>query len=179
MLEHFRDIWLQAKDEYLGGFVVSEKTLQALLYHLLRTEILDVNVIAEPTWKSGDGKLTKRPDLVIVKNELITDIFELKFMQTYGRWRDVNKLIGYVETNNNGYPVSLCPSTGKWAESMNICTNYRLHFVIVAECIAREVNTQNLQSYLGKKFPNHANKFYHWTGRNDAELWEIVPINHE
>ena len=179
MLEHFRDIWLQAKDEYLGGFVVSEKTLQALLYHLLRTEILDANVIAEPTWKSGDGKLTKRPDLVIVKNELITDIFELKFMQTYGRWGDVNKLIGYVETNNNGYPVSLCPSTGKWAESMNICTNCRLHFVIVAECIAREVNTQNLQSYLGKKFPNHANKFYHWTGRNDAELWEIVPINHE
>ena len=181
MLEHFRDIWLQVKDEYLGGFVVSEKTLQALLYHLLRTKILDVNVIAEPTWKLGDGKKTKRPDLVIVKNELITDIFELKFMQTYSKreWRDVKKLIGYVETNNNGYPVSLCPSTGEWAESMDICANCRLHFVIVAECIAREVNTQKLQSYLGKKFPNHANNFYHWTGRNDDELWEIVPINHE
>ncbi len=78
MLRHFEKIWLQVKKEYLGGFVVSEKTLQALLYHRLRTEIRDVNVIAEPTWELDDG--IKKPDLVIVRNNFITDIFELKFM---------------------------------------------------------------------------------------------------
>ena len=170
---------MQVKDEYLGGFVVSEKTLQTLLYHLLRTEILDVNVIAEPTWKSGDGKKTKRPDLVIVKNELITDIFELKFMQTYGRWRDINKLIGYVEANNNGYPVSLDPFTGNWAGTNQIDTNCRLHFVIVADHPAPGVNAMTLQNYINDHFPNHANNFYHWIGRNHNQGWEIVPINHE
>ncbi len=85
------DIWLQVENEYLGGFVVSEKTLQALLYHKLRTTFPNVNVIviAEPTWQLGDG--TKKPDLVIVENELITDIFELKFMNSYDWQCDVEK----------------------------------------------------------------------------------------
>ena len=179
MLEHFREIWLQVNNVYDEGFVVTEATLQAVLYCKIRKEIPDVNVIAEPTWELDDG-INREPDLVIVRNYSITDIFELKFMVSYGEWQeDVDKLFGYVDNPFIEYPVQLNPYTGSYENPSRIHEHCRLHFVIVADYLAEGVQELNLQNYLRDRFPNHANNFYHWIGRNHNEAWEIVPINHE
>ena len=65
MLEQFKNIWLQVRDEYFGEFVVTEATLQAVLHCELRIKIPDVNVVAEPIWDINSGN--RKPDLVIVK----------------------------------------------------------------------------------------------------------------
>ena len=172
-MEQFTEIWSAVKTEYEYGLVVSERNLQAVLFGKIQKVIPDISVIAEPTWEL-DGQM--HPDLVIVRNNFITDIFELKFMKSYDEWReDVNKLIVYVETNN-GYPVFLDPDTGDYAETRRIHDNCRLHFVIVADCAAEGVQDITLQNYLRDSFPNRANKFYHWIGRNHNQEWEIVPI---
>ena len=173
-MDLFTEIWSQVKTEYENGLVVSERNLQAVLFGKIRKAMPSTFVIAEPTWKL-DGK-RRSPDLVIVRNNFITDIFELKFMTSYDAWRkDVKKLIDYVETNNR-YPVFLNPYTGDYAEKNRIHNRCRLHFVIVADCKAEGVQELTLQDYLRDSFPKHANKFHHWIGRNHSQNWEIVPI---
>ena len=64
------------------------------------------------------------PDLVIVDEKKITDIFELKFAPHHcpDRWEeDIPKLLGYVtNADRQKCPVSLDPVTGqlekRWAE---------------------------------------------------------------
>ena len=71
--------WAIVEAVYNGGFIVTESTLQAVLYSALRDVFpSDIHIVAEPTWEVG-GQVC-RPDLVMVENGAITDIFELKFV---------------------------------------------------------------------------------------------------
>ena len=173
-MKQFTKIWLEVKTEYENGLVVSERSLQAVLFGKIRKAIPSTFVIAEPTWKLGDKLMY--PDLVMVrKNLLITDIFELKFMKSYGEWQeDVDKLFDYVDNPCSEYPVKLNPYTGNYAGTSRIDDHCRLHFVIVADYQAVGVNELTLQNYINDSFPNHANNFYHWIGRNHNQMWEIV-----
>ena len=134
-LECYEEIWCRVERSYRNGYCWSERGLQAALYAELR-RITDVNVVVEPTWGSA------KPDLVIVRNNEITDIFEIKFSPhtEYPRnWfvddprSDVQKLLRYIGIGKK-YPVLLEPETGQYD-----CIHYRpvrddcrLHFVVVA-----------------------------------------------
>lgn len=133
VLEDYEDVWRCVERSYRNGYCWSERGLQAALYAELR-KIRGVNVVVEPTWESA------RPDLVIVRNNKITDIFEIKFSphtEFPDCWfaddtrSDVQKLRGYI---GKEYPVCLEPKTGQWDQShcLPVQGDCRLHFVAVA-----------------------------------------------
>ena len=82
----YQKSWTQVKLAYAGGFMVSERGLQAVLYSALQANLPGIDIVVEPTWEMvGRGIL--RPDLVLVEGGEITDIFEIKFVpQGYVRW---------------------------------------------------------------------------------------------
>lgn len=162
--ETYEDIWHRVEEEYRTGFCWSERGLQAVLYAKLR-RFTDFSVLVEPTWGRA------RPDLVIVNENRITDIFELKF-SPHTRYRrewmandersDVQKLCRYVGTK---HPVSLDPETGQWDKNncLRVPNDCRLHFVAVARCSAQA------------PWPQHDGQVARWcgcTGDYD-EPWRI------
>ena len=136
-MELYRESWNSVRDEYCKGYCVSERGLQAILYGELRRRLHSCQIVVEPTWwKTVDGK--RSPDLVIVQDGYITDIFELKFVPQYwATWvADIDKLRRYLNHNGPGaFPVKLCPSqgTGEHLESAPLHETCRLHFVVVCQ----------------------------------------------
>ena len=129
----YKKIWKRLKKEYLAGFCVSERGLQAALYAELRKTLPDVSVVVEPKWEVDSNPMT--PDLVIVEEEIITDIFELKFKpHYYVPWKkDIEKLCCYAKKSDKRYPVRLEPETGQWKESLPVQGGCLLHFVEVGK----------------------------------------------
>ena len=126
----FEKTWGRVQEEYGTGYSWSERGLQAVMYaELLRLGDGDFKIVVEPTWGSA------RPDLVIVSENRITDIFELKFSphtEFLEGWQtDTQKLLGYV---GNKYPVRLDPKSGQYDDShyLQVPDDCRLHFVAVA-----------------------------------------------
>ena len=127
--EFYKRIWCHVAREYRAGRCWSERNLQALLFEGLRQD--GCHVVVEPTWGNA------RPDLVVVREAQIAEIFELKFSPHTGyrnEWEsDINKLRGYV---GKSYPWTLDPKTGQWDETkhcLQVKDDCRLHFVAVAQ----------------------------------------------
>ncbi len=59
----YQESWTQVQQAYCGGFMVSERGLQAVLYNALRAHLPGVHVVVEPTWTMVGGT-QKTPDLV-------------------------------------------------------------------------------------------------------------------
>ena len=157
-LRAYQDSWTQVKLAYYGGFIVSERGLQAVLYRELQARLLGVHVVVEPTWTK------KTPDLVIIEGGEITDIFELKFVpQGYATWEyDIAKLHAYV--GNAEYRVCLNPRTGYWAAPLPVRVGCYLHFVAVARHDAEAVLSLGGQGQ----------GINHWFGRvGGADGWDI------
>ena len=162
----YKKIWQQVECEYRKGFCVSERGLQAALYAELRKKLAsDIHVVVEPTWNTADGEV--RPDLVIVKGEKITDIFELKFgRDEYPEFEgDIDKLFRYIKKDDGRYPrypVCLDPKTGERKEYFPVQDVCLLHFVVVARHDAEAVWPDN-------------EKLNHWFGRisNGDAAWDI------
>ena len=164
----YRNSWAWVRQAYEDGFIVSEHGLQAALYCALRTNLPpSIQIVAEPTWTVGGNN--RRPDLVLVEDGSITDIFELKFEpHAYPNWEeDADRLRLYVESAPAPqYPVRIDPKTGKWADPLPVQTGCRLHFVAVAQYDARAV----------KQRPNPITNLHinHWYGRIGGEgEWDI------
>ena len=138
----YRNIWTRwVQQAYNGGFVVSERGLQAALHGALQANLPDVQVVVEPRWNvAGVGCLI--PDLVLVEGGEITDIFELKFGprdRDYPVWEDdIAHLRAYVDGNPQ-YPVQLNPQTGQWAAPLPVRVGCCLHFVVIADHGAQAV----------------------------------------
>ena len=171
----YKEIWQQVECEYRKGFCVSERGLQAVLYAELRKKLSsDTHVVVEPTWNTADGKV--RPDLVIVKGEKITDIFELKF----GRDEcpefegDIDKLFRYIKKLDERYLVRLDPKTGQWKDSLPVQDGCLLHFVAVTPLDADAVWTPSLKKEVRKRSTDNE-KLNHWFGRisNGGAAWDI------
>ena len=140
--DHCKKAWSRVKKQYCSGWIVSERGLQAALYSELKKELsTSSHIVVEPTWKT-DNKPKKTPDLVIVENDQITDIFELKFVPyDLVKWEnDIEKLRLYVGESDAKYSVRLCPKTGKWRSSFPIKDGCRLHFVAISHHDAEAVD---------------------------------------
>lgn len=159
----YKKIWKRLKKEYLTGFCVSERGLQAALYTEFRKTLPTVSVVAEPKWTVGSKPMT--PDLVIVEKGRITDIFELKFKpHYYVPWKkDIEKLCCYVKKSDERYPVRLDPETGQWKEDLPVQKGCLLHFVEVGK-----------RRRPRDPLPTDKN-LYHWFGctSKDDDEWDI------
>ena len=163
--QEYRNIWRSIRrGHYENGFMVSERGLQAALYAEFRKELSGVYIAVEPTWTNVGG--TRRtPDLVIVEEDQITDIFELKFKPDgYARFRrDIQKLLQYG-VKEERYPVELDILTGQGGIRWTVRNDCRLHFVAVANCEAVAVWPKCLMAGVPelRKNPGRLN---HWFGR--------------
>lgn len=70
--------WGQVRFEYMCGRIASERNIQAILYCALRECLPEnVHIVIEPTWDVGGNN--RSPDMVLVEDGVITDIFDWKF----------------------------------------------------------------------------------------------------
>ena len=183
--ETYRRIWSRVKEVYDTGYVMSEAGLQTALHAELQKELKGVHVVVGPTWYDERDKPMWRPDLVIVDEKKITDIFELKFAPHHcpDRWEeDIPKLLGYVtNADRQKCPVSLDPVTGqlekRWAEysqeRLQVPDDCRLHFVAVARQGCPAVSLPEVLKV--PAFINCNRTLIHWfgcTGDNGGE-WDI------
>lgn len=136
LLDQYRQIWKRAKIAYETGYCLYERGMQAILYKETiaqiekKSEFLGEKVIVEPRWEQS-GK-TCVPDLIIVGNDKIIDIFEIKFVPWhYPIFRsDVDKLLNY----NGEHCVKLNPSfPGEPFSKLPISRNCKRHLVIVGK----------------------------------------------
>ncbi|MDD9997657.1 MAG: hypothetical protein OXQ89_07925 [Rhodospirillaceae bacterium] len=90
----------------------------------------------EPHWEK------RIPDIVIVRDEEIVDIFELKFApHWYPDYQgDIHKLLHY----NGVQHVVLDPVTGHWGDPLPISANCRLHFAVVGRSDSDAVRPENI-----------------------------------
>lgn len=124
------DIWKAIYSTYKKGICLSERNLQAIMFSELQ-KIHENTVIVEPSWWI-DSK-TYRPDIVVIRDNSIVQIFELKFSvvvklqdSVTKKWvDDIEKLKVYFQnrtktTNGTHYFIQLDPEKGKYN---NICSN--------------------------------------------------------
>ncbi len=163
----YRKVWLRVRKEYLKGYVVTERNLQAILHKVLQEEFSGVHVIVEPTWHTRGGNFIH--DLVIVDGKEITDIFEIKFKPQWKlNWRpDIEKLLFYRTNHRGQYPVHLDPKTGKWDLKLPLRRGCRLHFVAIARYNAKAVSSEVIKK-------PRINRWYGRTGDGGgAGEWDI------
>ena len=147
-MNEFRRAWVRVGETYRSGSMVYERGLQAALYEALRGEFRERRVVVEPRW--GEQPNVQVPDLVIVSQNYISDIFELKFTP---HWQlpigeiddDIRKLLGYRGEQH----VTLDPLTGQWDdEPLPIRADCRRHIVVVARANSPAVLPENIPDQL-------------------------------
>ena len=117
--------WTKMTDEYARGLINSEATMQASLYHHLRSMVEGLAIFLEPGLESEDwedsGK-TYKPDMVICQGQTVLAIVELKCSpeDAFASKNDIKKLCAYAKHWNNnktgktGQPLDLDPQVGKY-----------------------------------------------------------------
>ena len=160
----YRALWQRVRASYLDGYCVSERGLQALLFSELRGALPNSSVVVEPGWSFDNSRAT--PDLVVVSHQVITDIFELKFVpQGYANLqRDIRKLPAYGASSEVEHPVRLYPADGTWDLYLPVSEDCRLHFVAVAYHDAAAVWAESLRAEV-PELATAARKVSHWYGR--------------
>lgn len=144
-----------------------ESGLQCALYKEISLEFSDVHIAVEP-YCNGE-----HPDLVIVKNSVITDILELKFKPGgYPEFKnDIRRLSDYVGDNNRSCYTSIDPISGYtgegYAPPLPVPKDCRLHFVVVSRPDSDALDSELIAKLL--KFP-----LYHWKGPSgEKRKWEV------
>lgn len=161
--EIYRIVWREIRAVFREGYCVYEADLQAELYRHFLKRLPFCKVVAQRKWENALGG-EKKPDLVVVEEDMITDIFELKIVtQNWAEWqKDADKLKKYVSTHGPGeYPVRICPETGNWDRTARLHENCLLHFVAVCQHDAEAVSSP-LEGLRERKIN-------HWFGPVGAE----------
>ncbi|MXY65008.1 MAG: hypothetical protein F4206_00035 [Gammaproteobacteria bacterium] len=112
-LDAYRAIWTSVHEVYEKTHMVSEYGLQAVLYGEFLREFRefrkypDVHIAVEP-YCNG-----QHPDLAVVRDSVITDLFELKYAPGgYADYDDdIDRLSSYVAGDRTCY-VAIDPATG-------------------------------------------------------------------
>lgn len=172
----FKGLWQKAKEKYYTGYCISERNLQSVLYSLLISKFQKAQVIIEPSWYFEKDRIV--PDIVLIEDGYIRDIFELKFMP-YGNTKfeaDLRKLLR-IGSKTQEFPVRLDPSTGQWDSNRLNSKNCELHFVSVARNDSAAVWPESVKEELGK-VSTLRRPLNHWFGRipygeNKNEEWSI------
>jgi hypothetical protein len=163
----FTSIWGRVRAAYVRGSCVSERGLQALLYCELAKALPESTVVVEPSWFMENGRCV--PDLVIVKNGEITDVFEIKFVpHGFADLKgDIRKLLAYGNPLHDS-GIAIDPLTGKWRNPAKASPNIRRHFVAIANREAAAVWPASVSEEVPELKENFG-KIWHWYARIDAK----------
>ena len=174
--DKYRNAWCSVHAAFQEGFCISERGLQSALASALSENFPEKNVVIEPVWEIPRVHIRRKryiPDIVLVEDMKISDIFELKFVphDKADIEDDVEKLALYSARSNEHFPVRLEPCTGQWSdEEASIREDCQFHFVAVAQADAAAVWTESLK--VGAKLSG-TGRFHHWYGRVGREEWDI------
>lgn len=164
----YRNAWCCVHAAFQEGFCISERGLQSALASALNEEFPEKKLVIEPVWEIPREQIRRKrylPDIVLVEDMKISDIFELKFVpHSYAKFeRDIEKLSLYSASSNERFPVQINQCTGRWTdEEASIRKDCQFHFVAVAQADAAAVCTESLK--VGAKFSG-TGRFNHWYGR--------------
>lgn len=110
-IEALKNVWKNGVEaDYQKGFLVTEASFQASLYFHLRRELGDgYTIFVEPKMKYDGAHPTRRPDLIVVGDDEITAIIELKFFPWWTPNRsnfsqDLVNLWDFRRSANEGKP---------------------------------------------------------------------------
>lgn len=161
--------WKKAGEDYCRGLINSERSLQAVLFRELCNAFSaeDIRIFVEPRMSLAGNKY---PDLVICKGSEILAIIELKFVpHGYSHFRDdLQKLIGFAQTQDPRYQIALDPATGKYsADHFEITPNTCLVFAVVSQSDSVAVSGEDVLKYIPKGLQG---RFLHLHGSIDAEI---------
>lgn len=172
--EKYRNAWKAVSSEFQEGYCVSERGLQSALASALKAQFPEMAVVIEPRWIIES--IAYVPDIVLVNDMKISDVFELKFVpHSYVVFEsDMKKLALFSDCSHIGFPVRLNPSTGIWTNDKGtLHDECQFHFVAVAQADAAAVCTESLTS----KVPlSGTGRLHHWYGSVGAKKggkWDI------
>jgi len=163
----YRKAWSGVETVFQEGFCISERGLQSALASTLKDQFPEKKVVIEPVWKIRRKQYV--PDIVLVEDMKISDIFELKFVpHSYAKFeRDIEKLVSYSKCSDERFPVRLDTCTGEWKDdAASLRADCKFHFVAVAQADAAAVCTESLK--IGAKLSG-TGRFSHWYGRVGKE----------
>lgn len=166
-------IWLnKILKQYSNGLIVTERALQAEIYHQLKNSHSDYLFWVEPTLYSNSSTLNyKKPDILISKEREIVGIIELKYKpdgETFYK-EDINKMKEFSETPNEGdIRLITIPNTGKWSEEkkdlFSVSPNILSVFAVIANDKAHAVKINEIKN--NTALPKN---FLHLTGSISEE----------
>lgn len=171
-----KEAWKGVETAFQEGFCVSERGLQSALASELKAQFPEKSVVVEPVWKFFGQSQSYIPDIVLVNDGKILDVFELKFVpHSYAKFeRDVEKLKLYSDHSNERFPVRIEPHTGEWvSEGASLREDCQFHFVAVARVDAAAVCTESLR---GQVPLSGTGRLHHWYGRvgiQERAKWDI------
>lgn len=141
------------------GLLVYERQLQALLFHFLKLNLIEdkYEIWVEPVIDlSVDGLTNVIPDIVIVHNNLVVALIEIKFTPwQYTNIRDINKLILLQDFSARGlkFPLGHPTTTSKWVRDkvrmVDFNPNYISCFIVFSknDKIAFDINHDKLRNF--------------------------------
>ena len=174
--DKYRNAWCSVHAAFQEGFCISERGLQSALASALSENFPEKNVVIEPVWEIPRVHIRRKryiPDIVLVEDMKISDIFELKFVpHSYAKFeRVLEKLMLYSSRSKGHFPVQINSSTGMWKDNEDsIREDCQFHFVAVAQADAAAVWTESLK--VGAKLSG-TGRFHHWYGRVGRVEWDI------
>ena len=175
----YRDAWCSVHAAFQEGFCISERGLQSALASALNEKFPEKNVVIEPVWEIPREQIGRKryvPDIVLLEDMKISDIFELKFVpHSYAKFeRDIEKLGLYSASSDKRLPVQINQCTGRWKKKgASMRKDCQFHFVAVAQADAAAVCTESLK--VGAKLSG-TGRFNHWygpVGEEDRAKWGI------
>ena len=173
-----KQIWDSVYWEYTEGYCVGERGLQPEIFHQIRQSLPNSSfIVVEPTWPKEPGiRSAYKPDLVVVRNGEISEIFELKFMPHYKPQykNDIQKLIEYVQNQEIEKLVQLNENSGKWKNPLPLSDDVHLHFVAIGQHNASAVlpNYDEPVASLIRRRGVNINHWYGPVGKNNVN-WGI------
>ena len=135
-LSDYKCVWKKVHEEWecKKKYCINELGLQALLYKELSAKFPKKYVVVEPLWYQGD-KPKYRPDLVMISDDKISDVFEIKFAPWWKGVRykdDVGKLLEYQGENWKYYSRLKDTYSGE-DDPLEISKDCKFHLVRVAK----------------------------------------------
>jgi len=161
-LSDYKCVWQSVHEEYKKKYCIYERGLQALLYKELSKKFQEKHVVVEPLWYQ-DNIPRYRPDLVMISDDEISDVFEIKFAPWWSKLEykdDEVKLVEYQGENWKYYSRLENPYNGK-TDPLQISNDCKFHLVRVAKEGSAATKPENVSSQIilwyGRIYPNPSN----------------------
>jgi N6-adenosine-specific RNA methylase IME4 len=136
-IELLRRIWKTAiQTDYRSGILQYEGTLEAALYHHLRSlRASGLSVITQPRFFMSNGRRGKVPDMVVMqeKGKHVDAVIEVKFVPAGIKYQpDIDKLVSWARRTSRSPQkayLKLDPQTIQLSTVDAFCVTHKTHWI--------------------------------------------------